>query len=145
MLARSDIENVLYWYAWAYDMDELNTIGDCFAEDAEVAFGTGVQYGREAVVAELTRRRGLYEKGTTPWHVISNVMIVEETDLEAVVTSFYTFFVKPAGEPAQFTSIGYYDDRFVNDKGIWRIQWRRVLGAGERAEDAPAAGTEPTA
>jgi 3-phenylpropionate/cinnamic acid dioxygenase small subunit len=130
---RSDIENVLYRYAWSYDMDELDRMGECFTEDAEVSFGTGLQVGRAAVVQELARRRDKYRpEQQVPWHVISNVLIEDQSERQATVKSFFTFFVKPATGPAAFSSIGYYDDTFVYDGAAWRISRRRVMSAGER-------------
>jgi hypothetical protein len=128
--ARSAIENTLYRYAWTYDMDELAGIGECFTEDAEVVFGTGLQVGRDAVVAELTRRRAKYRpEGTMPWHVITNVFIRSETAQEAEVAAFYTFFTKPPDGPPAATSIGHYDDVFVEDGGVWRVRRRTMVPA----------------
>jgi hypothetical protein len=127
---RSEIENTLYKYAWCYDMAGVSEIGDCFAEDAEVLFrDTGLKVGRAAVAQELIRRRQLYDRGETPWHVISNVLITEETETEAKVKSFYTFFTKPKGGAPVLRSIGWYDDVFASEGGRWRVRRRRVLSA----------------
>jgi hypothetical protein len=132
MSARGAIENALYRYGWAYDMDELGMMGECFAEDAEVEFSTGLKVGREAVVAELERRRSKYRpEGTIPWHVISNVFIRAETEQEATVAAFYTFATKAPGGKPEWQSIGYYDDVFVNDGGVWRVSRRRVTPVGD--------------
>lgn len=134
MSARSEIENTLYRYAWAYDMDELAAIAECFTEDAEVEFrDTGLKVGRPAVVAEMMRRREKYRPaGETPWHVITNVYITDESARQAKVTSWWTFFVVSSDHTSAFTGIGSYDDVFANDNGAWRISRRRILLAGER-------------
>jgi hypothetical protein len=130
---RSEIENTLYKYAWCYDMDAVEQIGDCFTQDAEVLFrDTGLRVGRAAVTEEMVRRRQLYERDDTPWHVISNVLITDETETEATVKSFYTFFSKPKGGAPVLRSIGWYDDVFANEGGRWRVRQRRVLSAGDR-------------
>jgi hypothetical protein len=127
--ARSEIENTLYRYAWTYDMDELDGIGECFTADAQVTFGTGLQEGRDDVVTELRRRRDKYRpEGSLPWHVITNIYIRRETATEADVVSFYTFFVKQPDGPPVLTSIGHYDDTFVEDGDAWRVKHRRVVG-----------------
>jgi hypothetical protein len=114
-------------------MDEMERMGECFATDAEVSFGTGPQVGRAAVVQELTRRRDRYRpENQTPWHVITNVLIEDESDRQATVKSFFTFFVKPRVGPVALSSIGYYDDTFIHDGETWRIHRRRVMSAGER-------------
>jgi 3-phenylpropionate/cinnamic acid dioxygenase small subunit len=132
--ARSGIENTLYHYAWGYDNDEVDSMWQCYTTDVEVTFGdTGLKVGRDAVVEEMARRRSLYRpNGSLPWHVITNVYITDETATEASVKSFWTFFVKEAGGQPTFKSIGYYDDEFAVEDGVWRIKRRRVLGAGER-------------
>ena len=134
MGARSGIENTLYLYAWAYDMDELDRMGKVFATDAEVEFqDSGLKVGREAVVTEMRRRREKYLDGSIPWHVISNILIENETASKADVKSFWTFYVKsPDGGSTSFKSIGYYDDVFVLEDGVWRVHRRRVTGAGQR-------------
>jgi 3-phenylpropionate/cinnamic acid dioxygenase small subunit len=132
MSTRSAIENTLYRYAWSYDMDEMDGMGACFTEDAEVVFSTGLEVGRDAVVGELQRRRSQVVPGTVPWHVITNVFIREETAEEAVVASWYTFVVQDTEGTAILRSIGYYDDVFVNEGDAWRVKRRRVLDAGVR-------------
>lgn len=134
MSARSGIENTLYHYAWGYDNDEVDTMWQCYTIDVEVAFGdTGLKVGRDAVVEEMARRRSRYRPdGSLPWHVITNVYITAETDAAASVKSFWTFFVKDTGGTAEFRGIGYYEDEFAVEDGVWRIRRRRVLGAGQR-------------
>ncbi len=125
---RSGIENTLYRYAWAYDMDELDEIAGCFSTDAEVEFrDSGLKVGRDAVAAEMRRRRQKYTDGTIPWHVISNVYITDATDTRARVRSWYTFFTQSPDGSQKLTSIGWYDDQFALEDGEWRIRRRRVL------------------
>jgi hypothetical protein len=127
-IERAGIENALYRYAWTYDLDKQG-IDECFTLDAEVSFAdTGLISGRAAVAAEMARRRSSYPPGVTPWHVISNIYIARQTDLEADVKSFYTFIVVKPGEPLTVRSVGYYDDIFRYDDGGWRI-WRRSIVA----------------
>jgi hypothetical protein len=130
MGARSAIENTLYRYAWTYDMDELSGIGECFTEDAEVQFGNSLQIGRADVVAEMIRRREKYRPtGALPWHAITNVFIRRETPTEAEVVSFFTFCIKTPGSPPVLTSVGHYDDLFVDDGDAWRVKRRQVVSA----------------
>src|ERR1700754_1568862 len=104
---RSEIENTLYRYAFAYDMEEARDIGMCFTEDAECVFwGTGLKVGRADVAKELERRRGGYPEGGVPWHVITNIFIREQRETEAVVASFYTFVVHTPDEKPLLRSVG---------------------------------------
>jgi 3-phenylpropionate/cinnamic acid dioxygenase small subunit len=130
---RSDIENTLYQYAWTYDMNELDGMGGCFTTDAEVEFrDSGWKIGREAVTAEMRRRREKYSDGRIPWHVISNVYITDETENQATVRSWYTFFIRELDGTQKFSSIGWYDDVFAREDGLWRIQRRHVRSPHER-------------
>src|SRR3954469_12165479 len=132
MTARPFIENALARYAFAYDTDELELLAECFTRDAEVEFSSGLKVGRDAVVAEMARRRARYRPdGVVPWHVISNVFIREESDEQARVASFYTFAVRSAGQAPKLQSMGYYDDLFVPEDGVWRVHRRRVVAVGE--------------
>ena len=125
---RSGIENTLYRYAWTYDRGELDGIAECFTTDAEVEFrDSGVKIGRAAVAAEMRRRREKYDDGSIPWHVITNVYITDETEVEATVRSWYTFFVQAPDGTQRFTSVGWYDDVFALEDGAWRVKRRRVL------------------
>jgi 3-phenylpropionate/cinnamic acid dioxygenase small subunit len=81
------------------------------------------------VVGELERLRQKYrDAGTTPWHVITNVLITEEGPGSATAKSFFTMVEQgPDGEP-RVNSIGHYVDRFEPDGEAWRIKHRQVLG-----------------
>jgi hypothetical protein len=125
---RAGIENTLYRYAWAYDMGEIASIGDCFTIGAEIEFrDTGWKSGREAVVAELRRRRERHTDGSVPWHVISNVYITEGSENQPVVRSWFTAFLHEADGTQKFVAVGWYDDVFSLEDGIWRIMRRRTL------------------
>jgi 3-phenylpropionate/cinnamic acid dioxygenase small subunit len=130
---RSSIENTLYRYAWTYDMDELDGIAECFTTDAQVEFrDTGLKVGRDAVAAEMRRRRGKYDDGSIPWHVISNIYITDATSTEAKVRSWYTFFVQAPDGAQRFSGVGWYDDTFALQDGEWRVKRRRVLQPHDR-------------
>ena len=130
---RSGIENTLYRYAWAYDMNELDLMPGCFTADAEVEFmDVGWKIGRDAVAGELGRRRGKYVDGSIPWHVITNVYITDATETDATVRSWYTFFVQAPDGPQRFSSIGWYDDLFKLEDGDWRVHRRRILSPQDR-------------
>jgi hypothetical protein len=124
---RSGIENTLNRYAWAYDMDELDLIADCFATDAEVEFmDSGWKVGRDEVAGEMRRRRQKYPEGTVPWHVITNVWITDETEDRATVRSWWTFFIQDPDGSQRLSGVGWYDDVFALEDGAWRVKRRRV-------------------
>src|SRR5919201_3499647 len=126
--ARAEIENVLAHYAWTYHMDELDRIGECFTDDPEVTFASGLARGQDAVLAELHRlRAGHRAAGVLPWHVITNVGVHDYDGSRARVTSFFTFVVSVDGGSPRIESIGYYDDVFVATDAGWRIAERRLI------------------
>lgn len=126
--ARASIENTLNKYAFTYDVGPLDPIADCFTEDAKVTFvDTGPFEGREAVAAEMARRRKVsrYQDGSRPWHVISNIYIVELEGDEASVRTWWTFFVVGGEDKTpRLDSVGYYDDVLRDDGDKWRIKHR---------------------
>ena len=124
---RSAIENMMYHYAWTYDRNELDDIWQVFTIDAQATFrDSGLKVGRNAIVAEMRRRRANYPEGTLPWHVISNVYITDETPESARVRSWYTFFVQAPDGTQEFSNVGFYDDLFVLDDGVWRVSRRHI-------------------
>jgi 3-hydroxyisobutyrate dehydrogenase-like beta-hydroxyacid dehydrogenase len=130
---RSGIENTLYRYAWCYDMDELDGIAECFSTDAEVEFrDSGLKLGRAAVAAEMSRRRGKYDDGGIPWHVISNIYITDAPNGHKRARSWYTFFVQGVDGVQRFASVGWYDDEFRLEDGVWRVHRRRILSPQDR-------------
>jgi hypothetical protein len=130
---RSSIENTLYRYAWTYDMNELEDIGECFTTDAEVTFiDSGLKVGREAVAAEMKRRHGKYPEGTIPFHVITNVYITDVTEQQARVRSWYTFFIEGPDGDSAYSNCGWYDDVFAPEDGQWRVKRRHIRRLRDR-------------
>jgi 3-phenylpropionate/cinnamic acid dioxygenase small subunit len=127
MSLRDEIENVLYRYAWCYDMNELDSIGPCFMPDAEVAFLKVRVVGLDAVLAELRRRRDRYSDDVIPFHAMMNVYLRERRGNEVDVTSMYMFTATRPGDDPILTSIGYYRDRFDHDGEAWRIARRQIV------------------
>jgi hypothetical protein len=140
---RSLIENTLNKYAFCYDVGPLEPIADCFAVDAEVTFvDTGPFFGRDAVAQEMARRRQVprYQDGSTPWHVISNIYIVDGDEFEVTVRTWWTFFVIGPDKTPRLDSVGYYDDVLRNDGDTWRIKHRieREIGRVRSLELGPS-------
>jgi hypothetical protein len=126
--ARSNIENTLYRYTWAFDLDELDLLDECFTPDAEVDFEGDLKVGRPAVIAELRQRREKYRRdGATPWHSVTNLFITDETADRVAAKAFWHFFMRTSDGTYAFLMFGFYDDIFVRDGDVWRIESRRVL------------------
>jgi hypothetical protein len=139
MTIRDEIENLYALYAWAFDMDQLELLADMFTDDAQVEFSEGRAEGREAVLADLEKRRAsMRPDDLVPWHLMTNLLIVKATEREATVRCFYTFFYnRPSGSIEPY-KLGYYEDVFVEEAGVWRIRRRRIVSGGK-----PATGPQP--
>jgi hypothetical protein len=129
MTPRDGISNTLSKYSWYYDgPDRAVGIGECFTLDARVSFyDSGLIVGRVAVEAELRRRRGKYTADATPWHVYSNILILDEAQAWARVRTSCTFVEVSGTDPLRIGYVGYYLDEFRLDDGEWRIDVREVL------------------
>jgi len=136
MSARADIENCLYRYAWAFDMDRLTRLAECFTEDIATHFTSGLVVGRPEVLADLEERRAVFRRDdVVPWHLINNVLIAQHSEDEARVQSFFTFFIRRGAAPPEPSTLGYYEDTFVRDGSAWRISIRRVVSGGTYRSD----------
>jgi hypothetical protein len=132
---REQVENALSRYAWCYDMNQLEGIGQCLLQDAELAFLTVRVVGIDAIIDELRRRRSRYGPETVPAHLMTNVYIREPLGDEVEVTSSFLFCTSSPPEHPVLTSAGYYHDWFRFDGSSWRIARRRIF---QLPADAPS-------
>lgn len=124
--ARSAIEEALYRYAWGFDQGDMDVLASAFTEDAEY-FGLGDPLkGRAAIRDFLARLRASQrEREEQSRHVISNVLILGQSDSEATLTSYFTVFRATRGT-LQPRSSGWYEDTVVPDGESWRIRTRHA-------------------
>ena len=124
--ARAEIENTIHKYAYLFDENDAGRMGECFTVDGVFAASPEDVVGREAVNADMTRKRAAphYQDGTRPMHVNSNVFIIEEDDQKAEVQTYWQLFrISPAGDILLHLH-GAYRDTFVNQGGQWLIKRR---------------------
>jgi hypothetical protein len=127
MSARPGIENTLARYCWAFHVDDVPFMGECFHADAQVTFPKGPRRGREAVLAELDRIRDGFRRDATRPVIVTNVFITREDDREAEAHTCFLVSVRDEAGEARPYRAGYYDDVFVLDRGVWTIARRTVL------------------
>jgi 3-phenylpropionate/cinnamic acid dioxygenase small subunit len=127
MADRGQITDVLNRYAWAYDENELDTIGDCFTADGvfsmRIAGGDliGPFEGREGILGLM---KGALEQQTDQRrHVTTNVFLESESEDAATVVSYLTLLAVADGR-LDVLSCGWYRDQFVLDGDRWRIRDR---------------------
>jgi 3-phenylpropionate/cinnamic acid dioxygenase small subunit len=126
---RHSIETTLYRYAWGFDEEDLEALTACFTEDAEMHIRGNALQGREAIVQRLGEMRAARrEAGERMRHVMTNVLVHEQDDQRAEVTSYFTSFLITSGPEGQLIpySTGFYRDELRADGDDWRIARRDV-------------------
>ena len=124
-------ERIIYAYSRALDLGDMSAAADFFAENGSFARPMTpkvVVQGREAIrAALLTRPKDLLTK-----HLATNVMIDVLGRDEARGHSYLTMIstTPPAGTEAPYVSAGpvyfcEFADRFVRERGEWKILERR--------------------
>jgi hypothetical protein len=124
-------ERIVYGYSRALDLGDMSAAADYFAENGSMARPMApdqVIQGRETIRASLlTRPKTLLTK-----HLATNVMIDVESRDAASGLSYLTMIstTPPADAKPPFVSngplyFGEFKDRFVREKGVWKILERR--------------------
>ncbi len=124
-------ERIVYAYSRALDLGDMNAAADLFAENGSMARPMApdqVIQGREAVrAALLTRPKTLLTK-----HLATNVMIdVESRDSARGISCLTMIATTPPtdGKPPFVSTgpvyFGEFQDRYVREKGVWKILERR--------------------
>lgn len=123
-------EQLVYAYARALDLGDLDAAADLFAEDGTMArpmMPDQVVRGREIIrTSLLTRPKSLLTK-----HLATNVMIRVESRDEATGISYLTMIATTPGaqDTPPFASngpiyFGEFKDRYVRVHGVWKFQER---------------------
>ena len=124
-------ERIVYAYSRALDLGDMSAAADFFAENGSLTrpmAPDAVIQSREAIRASLlTRPKTLLTK-----HLATNVMIDVESRDAASGLSYLTMIstTPPADAKPPFVSngplyFGEFKDRFVREKGVWKILERR--------------------
>ena len=136
-------QRLIYVYARALDLGDMNAAADCFAQHGSMArpmMPEQIIQGRDAIrAALLTRPKTLLTK-----HLATNVMIEVETREAARGLSYLTMIATTPGDekPPYVSSgpiyFGEFADRFVRERGAWRFLERR--GSIQLKFSGPAPG-----
>jgi SnoaL-like domain len=123
-------ERIVYAYSRALDLGDMSAAADFFADNGSMARPMApdvVITGREVIrAALLTRPKTLLTK-----HLATNVMIDVLNRDEAVGLSYLTMIsTTPGDTAAPYVSagplyFGEFKDRFIREKGEWKILERR--------------------
>lgn len=133
------IQQLLSRYCFAHDSQDVEMLSSCFARDISL-FGVT---GRDEVLKiyadgyrQLTARRR---------HVLSNFILLEDGDDEALVQSYITLYLI-RDEKVELHLTGVYRDRVVIEDGQWRLRDREATmdvpyNPGDAAKAAAATYT----
>jgi hypothetical protein len=115
-----EIQQLLARYCFAHDSRDTEMLASCFTEDVSL-FNL---HGRDAVVGRyaagyknLTARRR---------HVLTNFILLEDGETEAVVQSYITLYLI-RDDKLELHLIGVYRDHVVIEDGVWRIRTREAI------------------
>ena len=131
LIAKSDIEDVLFRYARAVDRRDWSALRACFHEDAIDEHGE-FRGGLEAFIEWVSKRHA-----NVPFsmHFLGNCLIEFLDDATAAVETYF-IAIQRRETPATLDNseiartdlevFARYCDRFENRDGVWRIAHRRV-------------------
>jgi 3-phenylpropionate/cinnamic acid dioxygenase small subunit len=117
------IRGVFHRYALGFDEGNFDLFARCFTQDA--SFETASQpaiAGREAIVQYFQGRRSARrQRGEQSRHVISNVVLLDQQDHEALAVAYVSGLLTTGPDSFSF-HFGWYRDRLVkNEAGDWQI------------------------
>jgi uncharacterized protein (TIGR02246 family) len=128
-MSRDAIENVLNRYALAYDDNDMDVMADCFTEDAVMSLRVqdgdlvGPFEGREAIVKLM--RDSLASQTDQRRHLVTNMVIREQSDTKARVDSYLTL-ISIEDKTLTVLSTARYEDELVTADGGWRFTKRHI-------------------
>jgi ketosteroid isomerase-like protein len=129
MSQRTEIENALYRWAWAYDECDLEAFLEALTEDATVKVedaGGGIVgplVGHDEIGAFFGSR--LAVRTDARRHITTNVIIDAESEDEATTRCYLTLVKYEDGLPT-LAGTGWYRDTLVKRDGVWRIKDRHA-------------------
>jgi 3-phenylpropionate/cinnamic acid dioxygenase small subunit len=129
MTARHEFEDVFCQYALAFDEGETERYALVFAEDAELIAGPTTLSGRDAIV-EMMSGRIAFRRGESQQtrHVITNILVEEETESRARVRAYFSLPVTTGGSSLAVERTGWYLSDFVRTGDGWRIARHEMHG-----------------
>ncbi len=122
---RLAINDLFVRYTTALDAGDVETVVDCFTEDAVLESpAIGVIAGREAIRAFADRFAALRQGGTQFRHMISN-LAVEINDDQARATCYLLVLISRDGASRSLPP-GRYECELARADGVWRFRHRIV-------------------
>jgi hypothetical protein len=83
------VVQAIHRWAWSYDSGDVDAAAECFTDDGELEMGGNRWTGRDAIrSAYAESRTARSAAGQQPRHLITNVLVREQSETEAVATSW---------------------------------------------------------
>ncbi len=131
MADRTQIKELLYRLCLGNDERDAVMLSNCFCEDAtmggitraqvEEGYRLNPKVGRNEIMASY--EEGWAKKTARRRHILTNVLLLEEGENEAKVSSYISLYLF-RDETVSLNFIGRYVDKVVLDEGQWRIKER---------------------
>jgi uncharacterized protein (TIGR02246 family) len=122
---RFAINDLFVRYTTALDAGDVETVVDCFTEDAVLESpAIGVRTGRTAIREFAGRFATMRATGTQFRHMISNLAVEVDGDA-ARVTCYLLVFITRDGNSTRLPP-GRYECQATREDGLWRFR-RRVV------------------
>ena len=112
-----EIQQLLARYCFAHDSQDVQMLRECFSKDVSL-FDL---HGRDEVVSKYAE--GYKSLTARRRHVLTNFIMLEDGDTEALVQSYITLYLIK-DERLELHLIGVYRDTVVIEDGAWRIKTR---------------------
>lgn len=124
---RLDIQDTAARYAWALDTGDVAGLVAVFAPDGVLVSTDGVAHrGRPAIAAyvrPLVERPGF--RGTQ--HQVGHHLIAGAGDRATARLYWHTLIADQATGAHRIGNLGYYDDKYVRQGGVWHIAERAIV------------------
>ena len=114
-----EIQQLLNRYCFAHDSRDIEMLASCFSRDVSL-FNL---HGRDAVVNRYAQ--GYKHLTARRRHVLSNFIMLEDGETEAVMQSYITLYLI-RDDKLELHLIGVYRDHVVLEDGAWKIRTREA-------------------
>ena len=125
---RFAIQDLVARYAWALDTGDVDALVECFTADAviiEEVFEEPDRWEGHRGIRALAEHYRAVPDFPGRQHHVSQLLI--EGDARRCALRSFAFVTECRGEPPYVTRFaGYYQDRVVKAKGVWRFRERII-------------------
>lgn len=135
LIDKSEIENLLMQYTYAFDQLDADGYVAVFTEDAEFDLGGGqVLKGKDAIMTLITSRQAEPQPaGVLMHHVVTNSSYNFVSDGEVRHYGYWITMVGDMQKGFTVPAMGHYEDVLVKDNGRWLIKARKLVLPGGMA------------